>query len=140
MHKYFYVYILSNKLNTAFYVGMTSDLWRRVEEHKAKGVSAFTSRYEVTKLVYYESFNAPDKALRREDQLKKGSREKRVNAVLRRNPDWTELMPARCAAYGPPSPLSYRDQSATEKVPQKSRYERRRGAPTKAVCVRALVG
>ena len=57
MNNQYYVYILTNKLNTVLYTGVTSDLMKRVYEHKEKLVSGFTARYKVNKLVYYEVFS-----------------------------------------------------------------------------------
>ena len=75
-NKYFFTYILANPVNTVLYVGVTNNLKLRVYEHKQKLVEGFTARYNVIKLVYYEVFEDPQSAIKREKQLKAGSRRK----------------------------------------------------------------
>jgi putative endonuclease len=89
--KYFYVYILSNKVNTVLYIGITNNLIRRVYEHKHKFVEGFTKRYNVNKLVYYETYNDPYHAITREKQLKAGSRKKKEELINSTNPKWKDL-------------------------------------------------
>lgn len=72
--KSYHTYILTNKNNTVLYVGMTNNLMRRVWEHKSKLIEGFTKRYNVDKLIYFESFDDPANAIKREKQLKAGSR------------------------------------------------------------------
>lgn len=74
----FYVYILANKTNKVLYTGVTNDLERRCHEHKNKLLKGFTQKYNVDKLVYFESFNYIDKAILREKQIKGYSRKKRL--------------------------------------------------------------
>lgn len=76
-----YVYILSNKNNDVLYVGVTSDIVKRIWEHKNKVTDGFTSRYNVTKLVYYECYNDIETAIVREKQIKGGSRKKKIDLV-----------------------------------------------------------
>jgi len=90
IHQY-YVYILTNKSNTVLYVGVTSDLERRVWEHKEKVYAGFTSKYNVNKLVYYEDFQWIHDAIAREKQLKGGSRQKKIDLILIENPAWNDL-------------------------------------------------
>ena len=85
------MYILTNKNNTVLYVGMTNNLNRRVWEHKSKLIDGFTKRYNVDKLVYYEIFNNPSDAIKREKQLKAGSRKKKIELINNFNPEWKEL-------------------------------------------------
>ena len=85
------MYILTNKNNTVLYVGMTNNLNRRVLEHKSKLIDGFTKRYNVDKLVYYEIFNNPSDAIKREKQLKAGSRKKKIELINNFNPEWKEL-------------------------------------------------
>ena len=66
------VYIMTNKYNSVLYTGVTVNLFKRVNEHKEKLVGGFTSRYNVTKLVYYEEFETMPEAIAREKQLKGG--------------------------------------------------------------------
>ena len=87
-----YVYILTNKHSTVLYVGVTSDLTKRIIRHKNGFYeNAFSKRYHVTKLVHYEEFDSIVKAITREKQLKAGSRQKKVNLVNQYNPEWKDL-------------------------------------------------
>ncbi len=87
------VYILTNKNHSVIYVGVTSDLGKRVIQHKTGFYkNAFTSRYNVTELVYFEEFERIEEAIRREKQLKAGSREKKINLISRFNPQWEDLL------------------------------------------------
>lgn len=85
------VYIVTNIYHTVLYVGMSTQLPRRIWTHKQKLIESFTKRYNVTKLVYFES--APDKwsALTREKQIKKYSRFKKIQLILSINPNWDDL-------------------------------------------------
>ncbi|MEK7464843.1 MAG: GIY-YIG nuclease family protein, partial [Patescibacteria group bacterium] len=76
-----YVYIMTNRRNTVLYTGVTSDLPRRVSEHKQKLVEGFTKKYNITKLVYYEAFGSIVDAIRREKQIKAGSRKKKLALI-----------------------------------------------------------
>jgi putative endonuclease len=89
-HRYF-VYILTNRHHTALYVGVTSDLVRRVHEHRTKIASNFTTRYNVDKLVFFEETGDVQAAIAREKQLKAGSRERKIALVNAMNPDWRDL-------------------------------------------------
>ena len=90
MREYF-VYILSNKNNTTLYTGVTNNLYRRVRQHKSGKGSKFTSKYNLTKLVYYEVFENIYNALNREKQIKGGSRQKKIDLVEETNPAWIDL-------------------------------------------------
>lgn len=79
--KNYYIYILSNKNNSVLYSGMTNSLMRRVWEHKAKLIEGFTKKYNVDKLVYFESFDNPRAAIKREKQIKAGSRKKKIELI-----------------------------------------------------------
>lgn len=70
---------------------MTNNLLRRVWEHKSKLIEGFTKRYNVDKLVYFESFNTKEEAFKREKQLKSGSRNKKIELINQLNPEWKEL-------------------------------------------------
>jgi putative endonuclease len=89
--KQYYVYILANKRNTVLYTGVTNNLKRRVSEHKSKIVHGFTSRYNVNKLVYYETFESPMQAITREKQIKAGSRAAKERLIKRLNPGYNDL-------------------------------------------------
>jgi putative endonuclease len=87
----YYVYIMTNKRNTVLYVGVTSDLIRRVYEHKEKLADGFTKKYNIVKLVYYEVLQDVENALLREKQIKAGSRQKKIELVSRMNSAWRDL-------------------------------------------------
>lgn len=70
---------------------MTNSLNRRIWEHKSKLIDGFTKRYNVDKLVYYEIFNNPSDAIKREKQLKAGSRKKKIELINNFNPEWKDL-------------------------------------------------
>ena len=89
--KTYYVYILTNWNNRVMYIGVTSDLRRRIYEHKNELVDGFTKKYHVHKLVYYESTGDPVSAISREKELKGWTR-KRKNALAEsQNPNWEEI-------------------------------------------------
>lgn len=85
------VYIMTDKGHRVLYTGVTSNLFKRVAEHKDKVVSGFTSVYNVTKLVYYEEHNTIEEAIAREKQIKGGSRQKKLDLIESRNPEWKDL-------------------------------------------------
>jgi putative endonuclease len=85
------VYIMTNKYNTVLYTGVTSDLRKRVWEHRTGVGSTFASRYRTTKLVYYEVTQSIKAAILREKQIKGGSRQKKVDLIERENPSWSDL-------------------------------------------------
>jgi len=91
LDRQFYVYIMTNKTNTVLYTGFTSDLLKRVWEHREKVVESFTKRYNVNKLVYYESTENVDSAILREKQIKAGSRKKKIELIDSVNPKWKDL-------------------------------------------------
>lgn len=91
MNKQYYIYIMTNKNNTVLYTGVTSDLKRRVFEHKEKLIDGFTRRYRVHKLVYYEVSEEPLSAIAREKQIKAGSRRNKLDLVQGMNPHWIDL-------------------------------------------------
>ena len=91
MQKKGYVYILTNKNNTTLYIGVTSNLAKRIHEHKTKAVDGFTKRYNLTKLVYYEVHEDIYNAISREKQLKGGSRKKKTELIESVNPEWKDL-------------------------------------------------
>ena len=91
MEKTYYVYLLTNWNNKVMYVGVTSNLERRVYEHKNKVVEGFTEKYNVGKLVYFETTNDVLAAIDREKQIKKWRREKKNQLVTGMNPEWKDL-------------------------------------------------
>ena len=91
MDKTYYVYLLTNWNNKVMYVGVTSNLERRVYEHKNKLVEGFTQKYNVNKLVCFETTNDVLAAIEREKQIKKWRREKKNQLVNGVNPEWKDL-------------------------------------------------
>ena len=87
----YYVYILSNKWNTVLYVGVTNELVKRVWQHKQKLVKGFTEKYNLDKLVYYESGGDVNEAILKEKLIKGGSRKKKVLLIEKMNPEWKDL-------------------------------------------------
>ena len=85
------VYIMTNQYNTVLYTGVTSNLSRRVWEHKSGVGSTFTSQYRVTKLVYFEVTPSIHSAILREKQIKAGSRQKKIMLIESINPSWADL-------------------------------------------------
>lgn len=85
------IYIMTNAHNTVLYTGVTNNLQRRVLEHRSGTGSKFTKKYNVTKLVYFESGNDVSAAIVREKQIKAGSREKKIDLINSINPEWKDL-------------------------------------------------
>ena len=96
MNKLAYVYILFNKPNGVLYVGVTSDLVKRVWEHKNKIAEGFTKKYNVDKLGYYEIYNNIVEAIAREKQIKAGYRQKKIDLIEGFNPQWCDLYCSIC--------------------------------------------
>lgn len=96
MTKQFYVYILATARNGTFYVGVTSDLVKRIWEHKNDVVEGFTKRHGIKTLVYYEVFGDPENAIKREKRLKKWTRASKMQAIEEMNPEWEDLYDQIC--------------------------------------------
>jgi len=86
-----YLYILSNQKNGTLYIGATSDLVKRIWEHKNKSVEGFSKQYELNKLIYYEMFPDVLSARTREKTLKKWKRDWKINLIEKDNPSWKDL-------------------------------------------------
>ncbi len=86
-----YIYILTNKTNKVLYVGVTSNLIKRIYEHKNKLVPGFTEKYNVSKLVYYEIYDSIEEAIKREKQIKAGNRNRKIQLINSMNPEWKDL-------------------------------------------------
>ncbi|MDR2547565.1 MAG: GIY-YIG nuclease family protein [Lachnospiraceae bacterium] len=86
-----YVYILFNKRDGTLYTGVTTDLRKRVYEHKSKMREGFTTKYDVDKLGYYEVHISITSAIQREKQIKGGSRKKKITLIESMNPGWDDL-------------------------------------------------
>lgn len=87
----YYVYILASKKNGTLYIGVTSDLLKRVNEHKAKLVDGFTKKYDIQSLVFYEQYNDATVAIEREKTLKKWNRKWKIRLIEKMNPQWNDL-------------------------------------------------
>ncbi len=90
MRKLFYVYIVGSKSLT-LYIGVTSNLAKRVYQHRKGFVSGFTKKYNVKELLYYEVFEGADEAIKREKQLKNWHREWKLNLIKSKNPSFEDL-------------------------------------------------
>ncbi|MBI4100769.1 GIY-YIG nuclease family protein [Candidatus Microgenomates bacterium] len=88
-----YVYILTNITNRVLYVGVTNDLVKRIYQHKNKLIKGFSAKYHLNKLVYYEIFNDICEAIKREKQIKAGSRDKKLRLIEKTNPEFEDLYP-----------------------------------------------
>ena len=91
MNNQYCIYIMSNDRNTTLYTGVTNNLKRRVYEHKNKLIKGFTTRYNITKLVYYEMTGSIESAILREKQIKSGSRKRKVDLISKENKNWNDL-------------------------------------------------
>lgn len=88
-----YVYLMTNNASTVIYTGVTSDLRKRIYEHKEKLIRGFTEKYKINKLVYFEVFNDIKDAIMREKQIKGGSRQDKINLIKSMNPQFKDLYP-----------------------------------------------
>jgi putative endonuclease len=91
MEKTYFVYILASKRNGTLYIGLTSDLSRRISEHKSGNVAGFTKDYAVKSLVYYEAHENAESAILREKRLKKWKRVWKLRLIEQQNPEWKDL-------------------------------------------------
>jgi putative endonuclease len=87
----YYVYILASKRNGTLYIGVTSELIKRVYEHKNNLINGFTKKYDVHNLVYYEPTEDINSAIKREKQLKKWKRAWKIEIIEKVNPKWRDL-------------------------------------------------
>ena len=87
----YYVYIMTNKLNTVLYIGVTDNLTRRVYEHKNKVIKGFTEKYNINKLVYFETTKNVNSAIAREKVLKRWKRDWKVSLIEEKNKNWEDL-------------------------------------------------
>lgn len=89
--KQYYVYILASKRNGTLYTGITSNLKKRIYEHKGGLVQGFTKRYNIKMLVFWEVLENVESAIRREKQLKNWKRDWRIRLIEKQNPEWKDL-------------------------------------------------
>ena len=94
----YWVYMMTNRNKTVIYTGVTNDLSRRVQEHRDKEGSSFAKRYNVTILVYYESFSRIYDAIAAEKKIKAGSRAKKIALLESANPGWKDLYDLKIAS------------------------------------------
>jgi putative endonuclease len=112
MVRQYYVYIITNSRKTVLYTGVTSDLARRVWQHRNGQGGGFTGRYHCSKLVLYEIFQDSYNAIAREKQIKAGSRRSKVELIERMNPEWRDLYDEVIAR----GPESLRGRGAPEAI------------------------
>jgi putative endonuclease len=87
----YHVYIITNRKNGTLYIGITGNLKQRLYQHRNRNLKSFSNRYRLNKLVYYEKFEYPSLAIKREKQLKKWNRLWKINLINDFNPDWEDL-------------------------------------------------
>jgi len=98
--RHYYVYILASRIGGTLYIGVTNNLVRRAFEHKSKLIESFTEKYDVVKLVYFEKFDDPENAIKREKRLKKWLRAWKISLIEKDNPNWNDLYPEIAAGGG----------------------------------------
>ena len=89
--KEYCLYILTNKNHSVLYTGVSGNLLERIRQHRLKAIDGFTKKYNVTKLVYYETYSDPGSAILREKQIKGGSRQKKIDLINSINAEWKDL-------------------------------------------------
>ncbi len=94
----YWVFMMTNRNRTVLYTGVTNDLSRRVQEHRAQKGSSFAKRYNVTMLVYYESFSRVYDAIAADKTIKAGSRAKKIALIESANPGWKDLYGLKIAS------------------------------------------
>ncbi len=87
----FFIYMMTNERHSVLYVGSTADLVKRIYLHRNRLLKGFTAKYNVTKLVYYESYETEQEALDRENQIKKMTRKRKEDLINKVNPSWKDL-------------------------------------------------
>ena len=94
--KNYYVYILRSKRNGTLYTGVTSDIVKRVYEHKQNVVEGFTKKYNIHMLVWYEIHDSAESAINKEKQIKKWKRTWKLKLIEKDNPEWIDLYESIC--------------------------------------------
>ena len=92
----YYVYILASRKDGAIHIGVTNDIVRRVYEHRIKAVPGFTSKYNITQLIWFEIYDDTTNAITREKELKKWKRAWKVRLIEEKNPEWKDLYESIC--------------------------------------------
>lgn len=90
--KQYFVYIATNKWNAVFYTGVTNNLHSRMHQHKNKLIEGFTKRYNINKLIYYESFKNAQEAILAEKRIKGWTRKKKIELIKSKNPEFRDLL------------------------------------------------
>lgn len=90
--KKYYVYILTNKFRTVFYIGVTGNIEQRIYQHKNKLIEGFTQKYNVDELVYVEETTDIESAIKREKQIKKWNRDWKIKLIKSQNPEMKNLL------------------------------------------------
>lgn len=90
--KSYYVYIATNYGNTVLYTGVTNNLQRRIYEHKSGQAPGFTKKYKINKVIFYEIFSNPESAIMAEKKIKGWIREKKLNLINNKNPNFDDLL------------------------------------------------
>ena len=90
IHQY-YLYIITNKTNGTLYIGVTNNLERRIFEHKNKLIEGFTKKYGLDKLIYFETYQYVNDAIKREKNMKKWKRQWKTDLIEKANPNWKDL-------------------------------------------------
>jgi putative endonuclease len=98
--KSFYVYILCNKRNETLYTGITSNLVKRIYEHKNNLIKGFSQKYNIHSLVWYELHDAAETAITREKQIKTWKRQWKMRLIEKNNPEWNDLYDTICEETG----------------------------------------
>ena len=92
----YFVYILASRKDGAIYIGVTNDIVRRIYEHRTKIVQGFTAKYNITRLVWFETYDDPISAISREKELKKWKRVWKVQLIEAQNPERNDLYESIC--------------------------------------------
>jgi putative endonuclease len=92
----YYVYIIASRRDGAIYVGVTNDIVRRIYEHRTKAEPGFTSKYNITRLVWFEIYDDPISAISGEKELNKWRRSWKVQLIEKDNPQWNDLYESIC--------------------------------------------
>lgn len=111
----YHVYLLASRRDGALYLGVTNDLIRRVFEHRNKLHRGFTARYNITRLVWFESHDDPTSAITREKAVKKWRRAWKAALITRDNPEWRDLY---CEIGGPPHPSRGSGFASSARAPE----------------------
>jgi putative endonuclease len=93
----YYVDILASRKDGAIYLGVTNDIVRRIYEHRTSAVRGFTSKYNITRLVWFEIYDDPISAISREKELKKWKRAWKTQLIEAQNPQWNDLYESICS-------------------------------------------